>query len=140
MCNLMKRKYLILILVLLSSCSNKLEVELSGVFEEDINIGILNLTTVHIQPNGNPIAYEWRGYNVDSGDAFHVPFEEIELSYGSERYEISDKKAGNNELQINGELYKFDAKNQHLIISFGKGVSVGEGADYEAAKKIYDLE
>jgi len=119
--------------------SPKLEDRKEGVIDKSTTIGILNLTVVRVDPNGREVKVDWKGFNIRSGNAFNVPFETIELKAGEEIYVISDQKAGNNELMVNGKLYTFDSNKQQVLVKFGEGVSLEDGGDYQEALKIYDV-
>ena len=119
--------------------SPKLEERKEGIIDQSTTIGILNLTVVRVDPNGRKVEIDWKGFNIRSGNAFNVPFETIELKAGDEIYVISDQKAGNNELIVNGKLYTFDSDKQQVLIKFGEGVSLEDGGDYREALKIYDV-
>jgi len=109
-----------------------------GTLNTSTEFRILNFTVVRIDPGGKEVSVDWKGYNVRSGNAFNVPFEIVDVCTAEEAYCISDEKAGNNELTINGETYKFDSQNEQLVISFGAGVSIEPGGDYQSAQDPYD--
>ena len=110
----------------------------SETITHSLTLGIGNLTVVEIEPNAKQVKLEWKGYNQREGSAFNVPFEVIEVAVGAERYLISDRHVGNNALSINRKKYTFNARAKRILIRFGEGVSIVDGTDYAAARKVYD--
>lgn len=127
------------ICLIASEGSPKLEFEKKGVINQQITIGILNLTVVRIDPNGKDVQVSWKGFNVRSGDAFHVPFEIIELKSGDEAYIISSQSTGNNNLEINGKNYSFKSREQQILIKFGEGINIEDGGSYQDELKNYEI-
>lgn len=127
------------ICLIASGGSPKLEFEKKGVINKPITIGVLNLTVVRIDTNGKDVVVNWKGFNVRSGDAFHVPFEIIELESGDEVYIISSQSMGNNNLEINGKNYSFKSRQQQILIKFGEGISIEDGGSYQDALKSYEI-
>ncbi len=142
------RSFTILSLVFLASCSpSVLEEHLSGLEDRKTGtitssqtFGIRNFTVIRVDPNGNEVHVDWKGFNVKTGNASEVPFEEIWLSTGAEQYLVSDREVGNNQLIVNGRLYQFNGQSEQLLIRFGSGVSVEPGGDYQSAVKQYDVD
>lgn len=129
----------IALVLCLAGCSSGAEERVTFAISSPRTFGVRNLTVVHVDPNGQTVHVDWKGFNTRTGDAFNVPHEEILFSSGDETYLVSDESAGNNKLTVNGKLYKFDSQNQQLFIRFGQGVSIEEGGDYQQAEKLYDL-
>ena len=130
----------IIVLGFLRSCSwPRLEMRATGNLTVPTSFQIKTFTVLRIDPNGRDVAVDWRGYNLRTGSATSIPFEVVTLSDGPDRYVVSDEKAGNNELMVNGTLYRFDAQKEQLLIRFGSGVSIERGGDYQAANDPYDF-
>lgn len=100
-------------------------------------LGIGNLTVVEIDPNGHRPVLHWEAFN-SSGNADNVPYEILTVTSGDERYVVTDKTVGNNELSVNGVTYSFDGKAQRIRIQIGEGVEIAGGADYESATKYHN--
>ena len=127
-------------LLMVTGCSRAptLDYSRSETITHSLTLGIGNFTVVEIEPNAKPVMLQWKGYNKRQGSAFNVPFEVIEVVTGAERYLISDQHMGNNALSINAKKYTFDGRAKRIVIRFGEGVSIIDGSDYAAARKIYD--
>ena len=123
-----------------AGCSFGVEERETFTISSPRTFGLRNFTVVRIDPNGQTVRVDWKGYNTKTGDAFNVPFEEVRFSSGAETYLVSDESAGNNELTVDCKQYKIDSQNQQLLIQFGSGVSIEAGGDYEQAEKMYDLD
>lgn len=82
-----------------------------------------NSAIVHVEPGGREVNVDWKGFNVRTGSAFNVPFEELTLSSGNETYLISSEGTGY-QLLLDGKLIKFDRLTQLVGIRFGSGASV----------------
>jgi len=126
--------------LILTGCGKAptLDYSRSETITHNLTLGIGNLTVVEIEPNDKQVKLEWKGYNQREGSPFNVPFEVIEVAVGAERYLISDRNVGNNALSINRKKYNFNARAKRILIRFGKGVSIVDGTDYAAARKVYD--
>ena len=127
-----------LTMIFLASCSKpKVELRTSGTLTESTAFKIKNLTVIRIDPNGQKVSVDWKGYNLRTGSALNIPFEEITVTSGTESYFISDKKVGNNKLKINEKIYSFDSNSQQILIEFGVGVSIESGLGYQSAHDPY---
>jgi hypothetical protein len=122
------------------SCSRppKLDFDRSTTISQSSTLGIGNLTVLEIDPNGHQPTLRWEAYNKKNGNAFNVPYENLTITAGSERYVVSDRTVGNNALSVNGSVEKFDGERQRLQIRIGLGADVVEGADYQASTKFYE--
>ena len=104
----------------------------------DRSTTISQSSTLEIDPNGHQPTLRWEAYNKKNGNAFNVPYENLTITAGSERYVVSDRTVGNNALSVNGSVEKFDGERQRLRIRIGLGADVVEGADYQASTKFYE--
>jgi len=121
----------------LTGCGgDTLDLQKEATIESVQNYGIGNFTVVRFEPNARKVRIVWRAYNVFHGNAFHVPWDEVEASSGAEKYTITDKNVGNDELEANGMLYKFNSRKDCVLVKFGEGVSIVPGIPYEDAKSI----
>ena len=112
----------------------------TGTLDEGHTFGLGNLTVFRVDPAGRSVSIDWKGWRIGTSDSMRPPSEEVLLSAGDERYLVSERDAGNNELHVNGVLYQFPGREQQLLIRFGEGVSLEAGGDFQAATKRYELE
>jgi hypothetical protein len=85
-----------------------------------------NLNVLRIEPNGHVVLVIRKGHNVKKGNAFLVPWEELEAVCGSEKYIVNDKNTGNEGLFINGRIYKSGIECMGIVIKFGEGVLIDQ--------------
>ena len=100
-------------------------------------LGIRNFTVLEVDPAGQSVQVDWRGYNTLSGDAFNLPYEDLRLTSDSETHLVTSKGAGNGALIVDGKKMKFASGEQRLLIRFGTGTSIEMGSDYGAAVRVY---
>lgn len=126
------------IALLLGGCSRspRLEAHKTGVVSSPQTFGLGNFTTVRVDPAGKSVSIDWKGYNIKSGNALRVPYEQVHLSSGPETYLVSTKGARNDELIINGKPLQFDSRNKHVLIRFGSGITIENGGDYPQALNL----
>ena len=91
--------------------------------------GLDNLSVVRVDPAGRPVELIWRGYD-KLKDSHHPPWEELELSCGSERFLVSSR-CGNNQLIVNGRCLELPARERGLWVTFGTDVETGPVIPYE---------
>jgi hypothetical protein len=121
----------------LTGCGkDTLDLQKETTIESPQDYGIGNFTVVRFEPNARKVRIVWRAYNAFHGNAFHVPWEEVEASSDLEKYIVTDKTTGNDALQVNGKLYKFNGSKDCVLVKFGEGVSIVPGIPYEDAKRI----
>jgi hypothetical protein len=133
--------FTVLSLVFMASCSSStLEDHKTGKISSSQTLGIRNGTVIRVDPNDREVHVDWKGFNVETGDALHVPYEEIRLSAGAEQYLVSSRGVGNNQLVVNERLHDVNGQSEQLLIRFGAGVSVEQGGDYRRALKQYDVD
>ncbi|WP_257307596.1 hypothetical protein [Geothrix campi] len=121
------------------SCANKVQESKSGVITSPLIIGIRNLTVVEIIPNQEPVSIDWKGYGTLASNNLSGGYEKVIASDSRRTFVITDESSANNSLTVNGQMYNFDANNQHLEVHFASGVRVMPGANYQSAKHVYDI-
>ena len=123
-----------------AGCSFGVEERETFTISSPRTFGLRNLTVVRIDPNGQTVRVDWKGYNTKTAMLSMCRSKKFGFPCGAETYLVSDESAGNNELTVNSKQYKIDSQNQQLLIQFGSGVSIEAGGDYEQAEKMYDLD
>jgi hypothetical protein len=108
-----------------------------AVIYEAVDYGVLTSDVIHIDPNGQEVKVEWKGYDLQTLNKFNPPHETIRLTSGEEKYMV--ESAGNNEFIVNDKLYQFKS-SESLQIKFGEGISIIDEHFYQNATKIYELE
>lgn len=96
----------------------------------------IGMNKVHIDPNGQVVRVDWKGFNVLTGNSFRPPFQELMLSTKLESYQVTESQPGSRGLSVNGTNYDFDWSSQQLLIRFGSGISIEPVGDVESAVGI----
>lgn len=109
--------------------SPELNSEATDTIFHPVMLGTCNFTVVEIIPKDSPVTLHWRVFNT-SGNKSNSPFEILKITSGEESYEITNRNVGNDALNINGVIVKFNSETEHIRVEFGNSFRVAPGADY----------
>ena len=56
-----------------------------------------------------------------------VPYDDLELNIAGQRFMVTNKKVGNNELMVNKVIYQFSGQEQHVLIDVHGKISIEPG-------------
>jgi hypothetical protein len=82
-------------------------------------VRLRNFTVLLVDPGPGGADLEWTGHHLRTGDAFRVPYEEVLLRGAEGSSLVTTRGAGNQELVVDGVLYRFDASRQGLRVRPG---------------------
>jgi hypothetical protein len=87
-------------------------------------VSLRNLTVLLVDPGPEGVDLEWTGHDLRTGDAFHVPYEEVLLRSPEAVTLVSTREAGNRELVVDGVLHRFDPQRECLRVRPGHPAEV----------------
>ncbi len=77
------RRLPIIVVLCILGCSSGAEEHETFTMSSPRTFDVRNLTVVHVEPNGETVHVDWKGLSARPGDAFNVPYEEVQFSSGT---------------------------------------------------------
>jgi hypothetical protein len=106
----------------------------SGIISQPTKFGFDNFTVVEIDPGREQTVFVWRSYKCPP--FFDQGYDSLTVASGTDLYEVNDDNLLNNELRVNGKVYRFDGftEKQRLRIRVGEDIDVVDGGHFEGGK------